>query len=290
MRKASPRRPRWQRNPCRRWPALAVPAPWALRFVARRCGRAPVASPRHLTTKPAEEPHPKIYPKKNNVNMRARKISTNTRFAHEAILAATAASADIHPEADLHARCQVAPRTKRLLGVIAASLVPHGGSVFVDSGSTCLEAGRRLMNRSDVNLVSNSLALLMDADNAAASICALGGLLRLPSQAFVGAEAIRAFHRHRFDIAIIGASGIDTLHGPSTTEPSEAAVKTAALERAHLRMLIVHSAKWTTVAPVGFACWNAFNYVVTDAVLDRRTADHLRRSGIEIINPGVCCR
>ena len=49
---------------------------------------------------------------------------------------------------------------KAAIASAASKLVPAGATVLVDAGSTCLEAGRVLLGRKDVRLITHSVVLL----------------------------------------------------------------------------------------------------------------------------------
>ena len=53
-----------------------------------------------------------------------------------------------------------AANAKVRLGRAAAALLPEEGTVFVDSGTTCLEVGRALLGRSALRICTNSVPLL----------------------------------------------------------------------------------------------------------------------------------
>jgi DeoR family fructose operon transcriptional repressor len=167
------------------------------------------------------------------------------------------------------------------LGQAAAALVPEEGTVFVDAGTTCLEVGRALLDRPALRIYTNSVPLLALAGNARAAVSAIGGEVRPISLALTGGLAQRWLENLRFDVAIIGASGLDAAAGASTTEVAEAAVKTEAVRRSRRCVLVAHSEKWRRPAAMRFAPWSAFSDFVTDRALtrDERTAlgaPHLR--------------
>ena len=174
-----------------------------------------------------------------------------------------------------------AVHAKVRLGQAAAGFVPEGGTVFVDAGTTCLEAGRALLDRPALRIYTNSVPLLSLAGGARATLCAIGGEVRPISLALTGALAQRWLENLRFDVAIVGASGLDPVAGASTTELAEAAVKTEAVRRARRSILVTHSEKWGRPSAMRFAPWSAFSDFVTDRALSREerlalNAPHLR--------------
>jgi DeoR/GlpR family transcriptional regulator of sugar metabolism len=111
-------------------------------------------------------------------------------------------------------------------------------------------------------------------------VVAIGGEIRPVSLALIGDLALDWLKHLRFDVAVIGASGIDPIEGPSTTELSEAAVKQLACDRASKRILVSHSTKWGAPAAITFASWKRFNVFVTDARIPRSA--ELRREGVSV--------
>src|ERR1700761_9252245 len=47
---------------------------------------------------------------------------------------------------------------KKAIAEAVADLIPVGAQVFIDAGSTCLEAGRALMTRKDLRIITHSVA------------------------------------------------------------------------------------------------------------------------------------
>lgn len=170
---------------------------------------------------------------------------------------------------------------KKAIASAAAALVPPGSSVFVDAGSTCLEAGRVLLSRKDVRLVSHSVALTAISLHGQADFLCIGGELRRVSGALVGGGALGALSRLRVDIAFLGTSGM-TREGCSTTELSEAEMKRAILERATRRVILADATKWPVASTVEFAPWSEINDLVLDKALPPKGANGLRQHGTMI--------
>jgi DeoR family fructose operon transcriptional repressor len=151
----------------------------------------------------------------------------------------------------------------------AAELLPHEGNVFIDSGTTCLEVGRVLIERPNLRIFTNSIPLLGYTVQAQATLTAIGGEVRKVSLALTGALAQSWLSHLRFDSAVIGASGLDLATGAYTTELHEAAVKAEVLRRSGVRVLVADAEKWSRPAAVHFAPWNAFTTIVTNHQLPK---------------------
>lgn len=170
---------------------------------------------------------------------------------------------------------------KKAIAAKAASLIPPGSSVFVDAGSTCLEAGKALLCRRDVRIITHSVALTALSLNGEAEFLCIGGELRRVSGALVGGGALGALSVIRADFAFIGTSGMD-LEGCSTTELSEAGMKKAILRRCRHTILLADSSKWNAPSTVRFAEWTEFQGWVTDKKPSPKEAKALHAFGLQI--------
>lgn len=174
---------------------------------------------------------------------------------------------------------------KKAIAMVAADLVPSGSTVLVDAGTTCLEAGKLLLARNDVRLMTHSVALVQAGILGNAPVTCIGGELRKVSGALTGAAALGALDMIHADIALVGASGLDLEHGCSTTELTEAEMKKALVGRAARKILLADLAKWQNPSTVQFARWEDFNDWVTDKLPQRKDANHLRSLGLKIHTP-----
>lgn len=154
---------------------------------------------------------------------------------------------------------------KKIIAAMANEIIPVGASVFVDAGSTCLEAGKLLMRRPDIRLITHSIALVAACSHAEAAIICVGGELRKVSGALVGAPALDAFARLQFDFALIGATGLNS-EGCWTTEFSESEIKKNIIARANRRIILADHSKWNARSTVLFSGWNDINDWVLDCL------------------------
>lgn len=173
------------------------------------------------------------------------------------------------------------------LGRATAALLPEVGTVYIDAGTTCLEAGRAVIDRPALRIFTNSVPLLALAGEARATLSAVGGEVRPISLALTGGLAQSWLGNLRFDAAVIGASGLEAASGASTTEVAEAAVKAEALRRARRRILVAHSGKWGRPSALCFAPWSAFTDVVTDRApsRDERAALSAAQVRVHLVSP-----
>jgi len=193
----------------------------------------------------------------------------------------------IHPqsirgEASFLRKSQESVEAKRAIAQAASDLVPEGASVFLDSGTTCLEIGRRLLARGGLTLITNSVPLLHEAYIAGSPIVSTGGELRTLSGALTGAVALGWLGQLQADWAFLGASGVDA-QAAATTELGEASIKRQFLCHARHRVLAADGTKWKHTAPVRFAAWPDFEYWLTSDTLPAAEARGVKKAGVKIV-------
>lgn len=176
---------------------------------------------------------------------------------------------------------------KKLIAQRAASLVPPGASVYVDAGSTCLEAGRQLAARGDVRLVTHSASLVAVALHGQSELLCVGGDLRKVSGAFIGGAAVGMMRELRVQVAFIGASGLHPVEGASTTELSEADMKRAIIARAARIVLLADRSKWDVPSTVRFAAWSEFDDWITDLPPGEESVARLQAHGLTLHGVGA---
>lgn len=174
------------------------------------------------------------------------------------------------------------PAGKKAIAEAAAALVPEGATVYVDSGTTCLEVGRILLAREDLSVFTNSSPLANVPIRRRARLVCVGGELREISRAMVGGLALDWLSKLRFDIAFLGASGL-SWEGVSTTELSEAEVKRHAMGRSKLRILLADGAKWDVPSAFQFSAWNAFDTWITDSPQAKRALQKLEKITTKVL-------
>lgn len=178
-------------------------------------------------------------------------------------------------------KAEKAASAKARLAAAAAALLPETGTIFIDAGTTCLEVGRVALDRSGLKIVTNSIPLLALAPDGRAALTAIGGEVRAPSLALTGALSLQWLEQLRFDVAVIGASGLEADHGAFTTEIAESGLKAEALRRSRLRILVAHAEKWGRPAAFRYAPWSAFHHFITDKVLSRDERATLSKAGVK---------
>ncbi len=193
----------------------------------------------------------------------------------------------LHPdhldgELSFDKKSRAALDTKLALAEAACSFVRAGDKVFVDAGTTTFELGKRLLAMEKLTVFTNSIPLLNERTANGTRLVALGGEVRSLSLALVGSQALHWVRQISVDIAFLGTSGIDPTEGPTTTELSEAGVKSAFVAKASRVVVLADAAKWGRPEAIRYASWSQIHDLFTDQVLSRSERARLTERGTKV--------
>ncbi|MDZ4742880.1 MAG: DeoR/GlpR family DNA-binding transcription regulator [Verrucomicrobiota bacterium] len=172
---------------------------------------------------------------------------------------------------------------KQAIADTVIDLIPSNSSVFVDSGSTCMEIGRRLLRRKDLTIITNSIPLLTAAHSTQAQVICIGGQLRVVNQALVGELSTQWMEQLSADFAILSSSGLSLERGATTTELTEAQMKKLFMKRAEKTILVVDASKWGQNRPVAFAQFEDFDYWITSEGIPDEHLKMVKRTGVQVV-------
>ena len=175
-------------------------------------------------------------------------------------------SDQLHGETPYELRRSHYASQKQIIGKLAAEQVPTNATVYIDAGTTTMEAARHLLNRADLRIFTNSLRVIRRAlvSQSVAVVTSIGGSVKPTSEALVGAGAIGWLRDIRFDMALMGASGLEA-DGPTTTELIEAELKRQVISRAKHVLLLADLSKWNSPSAVQFAAWDDVNQLISES-------------------------
>lgn len=127
---------------------------------------------------------------------------------------------------DFTARGAIGPEVKQRLGAAAAALVRPGQMIFLDGGTTTAEIARRLPRDFAFTVVTHSPTIVAELErHPTADVVLIGGRIYKHSMVATGAVAIAAISQLRPDIFFLGVTAAHPVHGLSTGDLEEAAVK-----------------------------------------------------------------
>jgi len=166
----------------------------------------------------------------------------------------------------------------------AAGLIKKGDRIVLDSGSTVLEILPFLTNRSDLVVMTNSLKVAnqLTSSDSPPKVLFTGGTWDPQSDSFQGKMAEQMLAAYDFDLAFIGAAGLDPLHG--TTTFNELINLSKAMATNSSRVVIMAEAnKLNRKIPNIELPWNSISTLISDDSIDSKSVKLITDQGVDVI-------
>ena len=187
-------------------------------------------------------------------------------------------------EPSVTARLERQMAEKKRIARAALDLLPEGGSILLDSGTTTIELARRLPPDYAASVVTNSLTIAaVLAERPRIELLVLGGRLRDVTRAMVGPWPTAALERLRVDVAFLGTNGVTPEAGLTTPDLVEAEVKRAMVAAAGRVVCLADHTKIGQTQLCRFASIDQVDVLITDSGLDEALAEELAAAGPEVI-------
>lgn len=155
---------------------------------------------------------------------------------------------------------------KSRIGAAAAELVVEGDAVMIDSGTTTLQAAKRLAERQSLTFVTNGTDILSHlVAGGARAIHFIGGEYIDVNRSLGGPLAVEAVRRFSVDKAILSVTAVDLDRGViATATPQISAVQQAMMEIARTVIIVADDSKFQRTALSVIAPLHKIDYIVTN--------------------------
>ncbi len=163
-------------------------------------------------------------------------------------------------------RVNINAEAKHRIGMLAATLVPDGASLFVDSGTTALELVRSLEERVGITIVTTDLTIADYVDRSLphADVILLGGFLRKAHRYTAGPIARHALEGLRPDISFVCPTGYAPGVGLMTNYLEMGEMKRLAMHRSPKTCVLFDASKIGAPCLVKFGELSEADVVVMD--------------------------
>jgi DeoR/GlpR family transcriptional regulator of sugar metabolism len=172
---------------------------------------------------------------------------------------------------------------KSAIAASAVDLVPTGGTVFIDAGTTCLALAQLLVDRGPLTVVTRGLEaalLLSRADDVEAVV--VGGRVQPLSHGVVGPLSALALDRYHFDVAFLGADAVDPVRGLGEPTVDETWIKERVSAVADQVVLLADASKLEQPAPAWLPVEPSWTVVIDAAAPDAAVAT-MRERGVQVL-------
>lgn len=182
-------------------------------------------------------------------------------------------------------RFQTNVQNKRLIGELAASVIPNGVTVFIDSGSTTYNIIRYLGANKGLTLVTHSLVALNEASCLKeVNTIALGGIYNASVGAFVGISTFESIKTLSVKIAVMAATGVSIRRGLTNTTYFEAEVKRVVTSNCEKILLLADHTKFDHDAMLTYCPLERVSTVVTDYPPPPKYMEFFEKHSISILH------
>lgn len=169
---------------------------------------------------------------------------------------------DIQEESLLYKK-EIYSEEKENIGKFAASLVESGSTIYLDAGTSVFAMIKYLSGIENIKVVTNGLSHIEELYNKKIETYLIGGKMKMLTGALVGASAVLSLKSFNFDLAFMGANGID-VNGYSTPDSEEALIKNEAASKANKTYFLCDESKLQKKSLVNFYKLED-SYLITNA-------------------------
>jgi len=170
------------------------------------------------------------------------------------------------------------------IGKAAAGLIKSGHKLVIDCGSTTASLLPFLSDKKNLVVMTNALATanFLTRCETEPTVLMTGGTWDAQSQSFQGAMAEQLVSAYNFDLAFIGAAGIDVNRG--TTTFNELTGVTRAMASAASKVVVMASStKLNHKMPNLELGWSQISVLITDEGIRDEDKQKIENQGVAVI-------
>lgn len=177
-------------------------------------------------------------------------------------------------------------RPKELIGEIAANFIVDDEWIFLGSGTTCYYIAKALINRKNLNVLTNNLLVAFElSKNPHANLIMTGGNLS-HSTYNLGGEIFGAYIRDiSISKAFVGVAGIDLSHGYMVTTAGEFNVVNLIREISDMTYVVADDSKFNKKQFIRYAGLSQPHALITNKMPDNEYMEYYHQHHIDVFTP-----
>ncbi len=166
----------------------------------------------------------------------------------------------------------------------AAELIEPNDTVMLNAGSTTLLAFRRFPIGYNLNIVTNSIPIALEASgNPNYNVILIGGTIDAKYKFTYGNDAAEQLSHYYADKLILSVDGVDIVNGITTCNHKEAEIDRIMIERSKKCIVTADRTKIARTAFANISGIDAAHHIITNTGADRATIQELRALGTEVV-------
>lgn len=164
---------------------------------------------------------------------------------------------------------------KKTIAKKAFGLIEPGMIVYLDISTTNVQLARMIADAElPVTVVTNMLEIMTILSHSSVAVIGIGGELDYGREGFIGAVAYETLKNFRFDLAFVGAVGIELNQNAITIlTAAEGLTKKVMLQNSTRRYLVCEEEKLRKLGNFQFATLDDFDGFITDKELKKEDGE-----------------
>lgn len=173
---------------------------------------------------------------------------------------------------------------KKRIAEMAAQMVKPNDTIMLNSGTTTLLVFRALPSDYNLNIVTNSIAIALEAsDNPNFNVILAGGAVNTKYQFTFGFDAAAQLKNYHADKLILSVDGIDAENGFTTYYDKEAYIDQIMIEQSKICIVVADTSKFERTAFSKISAPTIADYIVTNDSLDKKIYAQFKKMDIDIV-------
>ena len=173
---------------------------------------------------------------------------------------------------------------KQAIAEKIAELIGDGERIMLDSSSTALYVVKKLKNKRNLTVITNSVKILIElADKSDWTVLSTGGILKKGALSLNGSSAEKMINSYHVDTAICSCKGIDMELGVTDSNEHDSLIKQAMFASAERRILALDVTKFDGKSFVKVCGFRDVDLLVTNAEPSDTWLSFCSEKNIELI-------
>lgn len=173
---------------------------------------------------------------------------------------------------------------KQAIADKVAELIGDGERIMVDSSSTSLYIIKKLKEKRNLTIITNSVKILLElAEKQNWTILSTGGMLKKGALALNGSSAEKMISSYHVDTVILSCKGIDASLGITDSNENDSIIKQAMIASAERRILAIDSEKFDKKSFVKICSFSDIDVIATDKEPPEKWLGVCAENGIDLV-------
>lgn len=182
-------------------------------------------------------------------------------------------------------RSQTNKAEKVAIGKLAASVIPEKAAIGADASSTVMEAINLLRDKPDITVLTNSVKIVRELDQASITIISTGGIVNNSTFSMQGNIVRKILKDYYVDVVLISCTALEVDGDVYDSNEEEAELKRVLVDRGQKIILLADHTKFNKVAFVRVLDFAKLDMVITDQKPSSDWIEMFKEKGIELLYP-----